>query len=37
MSTDSIYEKKNLENGKPNPKYIDLCDEDPPIAGQKFG
>jgi len=25
-----------LENGKPNPKYIDLCDEDPTIAGQKF-
>jgi len=37
MSTDSTYEKKNLENGEPNPKYIDLCDEDPSIAGQKFG
>lgn len=32
----SSFEKKTLENGKPNPKYIDLCDEDPPIAGQKF-
>jgi hypothetical protein len=32
----SDFEKKTLENGKPNPKYIDLCDEDPPIAGQKF-
>jgi hypothetical protein len=32
----SSFEKKILENGKPNPKYIDLCDEDPPIAGQKF-
>jgi len=32
----SAYERKNLENGQPNPKYIDLCDEDPPIAGQKF-
>jgi len=29
-------EKKILENGQINPKYIDLCDEDPPIAGQKF-
>jgi hypothetical protein len=25
-----------LENGQINPKYIDLCDEDQPIAGQKF-
>jgi len=25
-----------MENGQPNPKYIDLCDEDQPIAGQKF-
>jgi len=32
----SAFEKKTLDNGKPNPKYIDLCDEDPPIAGQKF-
>ena len=32
----SSFERKNLENGKPNPKYIDLCDEDTPIAGQKF-
>ena len=30
------FERKNLKNGKPNPKYIDLCDEDPTIAGQKF-
>jgi len=30
------FEKKILPNGKPNPKYIDLCDEDTPIAGQKF-
>jgi hypothetical protein len=30
------FEKKILPNGKTNPKYIDLCDEDPPIAGQKF-
>ena len=32
----SGFERKNLENGGTNPKYIDLCDEDPPIAGQKF-
>jgi hypothetical protein len=32
----SAFERKNLDNGKPNPKYIDLCDEDTPIAGQKF-
>jgi hypothetical protein len=30
------FERKFLENGQPNPKYIDLCDEDTPIAGQKF-
>jgi len=32
----SNFEKKTLKSGKPNPKYIDLCDEDQPIAGQKF-
>jgi hypothetical protein len=32
----SGFERKNLQNGEKNPKYIDLCDEDPPIAGQKF-
>jgi hypothetical protein len=32
----STFEKKTLENGQKNPKYIDLCDEDQPIAGQKF-
>jgi hypothetical protein len=32
----SYFERKVLENGQPNPKYIDLCDEDQPIAGQKF-
>jgi hypothetical protein len=32
----SNFEKKTLANGSPNPKYIDLCDEDPPIAGQKY-
>ena len=32
----SSFERKNLPNGRPNPKYIDLCDEDQSIAGQKF-
>lgn len=32
----STFEKKILENGKQNDKYVDLCDEDPHIAGQRF-
>ena len=36
MANPGTYEKKTLSNGKKNPKYIDLCDEDPSIAGQKF-
>lgn len=32
----SGFERKNRVDGTENPKYIDLCDEDPPIAGQKF-
>jgi hypothetical protein len=32
----SGFERKNLPNGGSNPKYIDLCDEDKPISGQKF-
>ena len=32
----SSFEKKILENGQKNENYVDLCDEDPPIAGQKF-
>jgi len=36
MSTTSTFEKKTLPNGKKNPKYVDLCDEDASIAGQKF-
>ena len=32
----SSFEKKTLEDGSTNPKYIDLCDEDQAIAGQKF-
>ena len=31
----SSFERKNF-NGKPNPKYVDLLDEDKAIAGQKF-
>ena len=29
------FERKNI-NGKVNPKYVDLLEEDKPIAGQKF-
>lgn len=36
MANPETFEKKTLPNGKTNPKYIDLCDEDPAIAGQKF-
>jgi hypothetical protein len=36
MSAQSSFEKKILSNGEKNPKYIDLCDEDAPLAGQKF-
>jgi len=32
----TTFERKNLPNGEKNPKYIDLCDEDQPIPGQKF-
>lgn len=31
----SGFERKE-NNGKPNPKYVDLLEEDKPIAGQKF-
>lgn len=31
----SSFERKTV-NGKPNPKYVDVLDEDKPIAGQKF-
>jgi hypothetical protein len=37
MSTpNSSFERKNDLLGKPNPKYVDLLEEDKPIAGQKF-
>jgi hypothetical protein len=29
-------ERKNLSNGTPNPKYVDVLDEDAGISGQKF-
>lgn len=32
----SAFERKTLDNGKQNPNYIDLLDEDQAIAGQKF-
>ena len=32
----SGFERKKLATGKTNPKYVDLCDEDQSIAGQKF-
>jgi len=28
--------KKNAKTGKPNPKYVDVLDEDDTLAGQKF-
>jgi hypothetical protein len=34
-SKKSGFERKEM-NGKPNPKYVDLLEEDKPIAGQKF-
>jgi len=35
-TTQQHFERKTLPNGKPNPNYIDLCDEDVPISGQKY-
>jgi len=32
----SSFEQKLNTDGTPNSKYVDLCDEDAPIAGQKF-
>lgn len=32
----SKFERKVGKDGKPNPKYVDLLEEDKPIAGQKF-
>ena len=30
------FELKTDETGNPNPKYVDLLEEDRPISGQKF-
>lgn len=35
-ASSTTFERKKLPNGKVNPKYVDLCDEDQPLAGQKF-
>lgn len=32
----SSFDKKLSPDGTANSKYVDLCDEDPPLAGQKF-
>lgn len=34
-SNKTVFERKQV-NGKPNSKYVDLLEEDKPIAGQKF-
>jgi hypothetical protein len=36
MSKDLGFERQKTNDGTPNPKYVDLLDEDKPIAGQKF-
>ena len=36
MNTETGFEKKYTEDGTPNPKYVDLLEEDKPLAGQKF-
>ena len=36
ISPKDSYEKKLQTNGKANPKYVDLLEEDKAIAGQKF-
>ena len=35
-SSDLAFERKQNPDGRPNPKYVDLLEEDKPIAGQKF-
>jgi hypothetical protein len=36
MNTETGIEKKYTKDGTPNPKYVDLLEEDKPLAGQKF-
>ena len=30
------FDRKQKKDGSPNPNYVDMLDEDKPIAGQKF-
>lgn len=32
----SSFERKELSTGQPNPKYVDVLEEDDPVAGQRF-
>ena len=34
--TTTSFERKTLPDGTANPKYVDVLDEDKPLAGQKF-
>ena len=36
MTSNTSFERKLNPDGSPNPKYVDLLEEDRPIAGQKF-
>ena len=36
MTKELAFERQNLADGSANPKYVDLLDEDKPVAGQKF-
>jgi hypothetical protein len=36
MSKELPFETQTLSNGKANPKYVDLLDEDKAVAGQRF-
>ena len=36
MADKNSYEQKTLADGSKNPKYIDMLEEDKPIANQKF-
>ena len=36
MAQKSNFEKQLNNDGTKNPKYVDLLEEDKPIAGQKF-
>ena len=33
---DSTFQKRTTPSGENNPKYVDLLEEDKPLAGQKF-